>query len=71
MSAIYVIKSEKKKNKSLQAELNRKEETKTSNFEELEKMISNLKIQVEEEKRIKEAHKEHLEEKDRIIGNSE
>jgi hypothetical protein len=71
LSAIYVIKREKKKNKSLQAELNRKEETKNSNFEELEKMISNLKIQVEEEKRIEEAPKENLEEKGRIIGNSE
>jgi hypothetical protein len=71
LSAIYVIKREKKKNKSLQVELNRKEETQNSNFEELEKMISNLKIQVEEEKRIEEAPKEHLEENDRIIGNSE
>ena len=34
-------------------------------------MMSNLKIQFEEDKRIKEALKEQLEEKDRIIGNLE
>jgi hypothetical protein len=71
LSAIDVIKREKKKNKSLQEELKRKEETQNSNSEELEQMISNLKIQVEEDKRIEEALKEQLEEKDRIIGNLE
>jgi hypothetical protein len=34
-------------------------------------MIYNLKIQVEEDKRIKEVLKEQLEEKYRIIGNLE
>ena len=34
-------------------------------------MISNLKIQVEEEKRIEKTLKEQLEEKDMIIGNLE
>jgi hypothetical protein len=71
LSAIEVIKREKKKNKSLQEELKRKEETQNSNSEELEKMITKLKIQVEEDKRIEEALKEQLEEKDRIIGNLE
>ena len=31
-------------------------------------MITNLKVQIEEDKRIEEALKEQLEEKDRIIG---
>jgi hypothetical protein len=34
-------------------------------------MITKLKIQVEEEKRIEETLKERLEEKDRIIGGLE
>jgi hypothetical protein len=34
-------------------------------------MITNLKIQIEEDKRIEEALKEQLEERDRIIGNLE
>jgi hypothetical protein len=34
-------------------------------------MIIELKVQIEEDKRIKEALKEKLEEKDRIIGNLE
>jgi hypothetical protein len=71
LSAIEVIKREKKKNKSLQEELKRKEGTQNPNSEELEKMITKLKIQVEEDKRIEEALKERLEEKDRIIGNLE
>jgi hypothetical protein len=71
LSAIEVIKREKKKNKSLQEELKRKEGTQNSNSEELEKMITKLKIQVEEDKRIEEALKEQLEEKDRIIGSLE
>jgi hypothetical protein len=36
LSVIDVIKREKKKNKSLQEELKRKEETQNSNFEELQ-----------------------------------
>jgi hypothetical protein len=34
-------------------------------------MITKLKVQIEEDKRIEEALKEHLEGKDRIIGNLE
>jgi hypothetical protein len=34
-------------------------------------MITNLKVQIEEDKRIEEALKEQLEEKDNIIGNLE
>jgi hypothetical protein len=34
-------------------------------------MITNLKVQIEEDKRIEEALKEQLEEKDKIIGNLE
>jgi hypothetical protein len=66
MCAIEVIRREKKKNKKLQAELDKKEDT-----QELEQMITNLKVQIEEDKRIEEALKEQLEEKDRIIGNLE
>jgi hypothetical protein len=57
MSAIEVIKREKKKNKPLQEELKRKEEYQSSNFEEIEYMITKLKIQVEEDKIIEEAFK--------------
>jgi predicted RNase H-like nuclease (RuvC/YqgF family) len=71
LSVIEVIKREKKKNKSLQAKLKRKEETQNSNSEELEQMITKLKIQVEEYKIIEEALKERLEERDMIIGNLE
>jgi chromosome segregation ATPase len=66
MCAIEVIKREKKKNKKLQAKLDKKEDT-----QELEHMITNLKVQIEEDKRIEEALKEQLEEKDKIIGNLE
>jgi hypothetical protein len=34
-------------------------------------MITNLKVQIEEDKKIEEALKEQLEEKDKIIGNLE
>jgi hypothetical protein len=64
MCAIEVIIKEKKKKKKLQAELDKKEDT-----QELEQMITNLKIQIEEDKIIEEALKEKLEEKDKIIGN--
>jgi hypothetical protein len=40
MSSIEFIKREKKKNKSLHEELKRKEESQSSNFEELEQMIT-------------------------------
>jgi hypothetical protein len=63
MFSIEVIKREKKKKKKLQAKLDNKEDT-----QELEQMITNLKVQIEEDKRIEETLKEQLEEKDRIIG---
>jgi hypothetical protein len=66
MCAIEVIRRENKKNKKLQAELDKKEETK-----KLEQMITNLKVQIEEDKRIEEALKEQLDKKDNIIGNLE
>jgi hypothetical protein len=64
--SIEVIRREKKKNKKLQVELDKKEDT-----QELEQMITNLKVQIEEDKRIEEALKEKLEGRDRIIGNLE
>jgi hypothetical protein len=57
MSSIEVIKRENKKNKSLQEELKIKEESQSSNSEELKQMITKLKIQVEEDKIIEEALK--------------
>jgi hypothetical protein len=66
MCAIEVIRREKKKNKKLQEELDKKKDTR-----ELEQMITRLKVQIEEDKRIEEALKEQLEEKDKIIGNLE
>jgi hypothetical protein len=53
MSVIEVIKREKKKNKKLQEELDKKKDT-----QELEQMITKLKVQIEEDKRIEEALKE-------------
>jgi hypothetical protein len=66
MSAIEVIRRENKKNKKLQAELDKKKDT-----QELEQMNTKLKVQIGEDKRIEEALKEQLEGKDRIIGNLE
>jgi hypothetical protein len=66
MSAIEIIRREKKKNNKLQVELDKKKET-----QELEQMIIKLKVQIEEDKRIEEALKEQLEGKDMIIGNLE
>jgi hypothetical protein len=66
MCAMEVIRREKKKNKKLQAELDKKKDTR-----ELEQMITKLKVQIEEDKRIEEALKEQLEENDKIIGNLE
>jgi hypothetical protein len=66
MCAIEVIRREKKKKKKLQAELDKKNDTR-----ELEQMITRLKVQTEEYKRIEEALKEQLQEKDKIIGNLE
>jgi hypothetical protein len=66
MSAIEVIRRENKETKKIQAELDKKKDT-----QELEQMITKLKVQIEEDKRIEEALKEQLEGKDRIIGNME
>jgi hypothetical protein len=66
MSSIEVIKRKKRKNKKLQAELDKKEDT-----QELEKMITNLKVQIEEDKIIEEALKEQLVGRDMIIENLE
>jgi DNA repair exonuclease SbcCD ATPase subunit len=66
MCSIEVIIREKKKKKKLQEELDKKEDT-----QELEQMITNLKVQIEKYKRIEEALKEQLEENDKIIGNLE
>jgi hypothetical protein len=66
MSAIEVIRREKKKNKKLQEELDKKKDT-----QELEQMITKLKVKIEEDKRIQEEIKEQLEGKDGIIGNLE
>jgi hypothetical protein len=66
MFVIEVIRREKKKKNKLQAKLDKKEYT-----QELEQMITKLKVQIEEDKRIEEALKEQLEEKERIIGNLE
>ena len=52
MSAIEVIRRENKKNKKLQAELDKKKDT-----QELEQMITKLKVQIEEDKIIEEALK--------------
>jgi hypothetical protein len=66
MCAMEFITREKKKNKKLKEKLEKKEDT-----QELEQMITNLKVQIEEDKIIKETLKEQLEEKNRIIGNLE
>jgi hypothetical protein len=66
LCAIEVIRREKKKNKKLQEELDKKEDT-----HELEQRIFNLKVQIEEDKRIEEALKEQIEGRDKIIGNLE
>jgi len=66
LTAIEVIRREKRKNKKLQAKLDKKEGT-----QKLEQIIMELKVQIEEYKRIEEELKEQLEEIDRIIGNLE
>jgi hypothetical protein len=53
MSAMEVIRREKRKNKKIQAELDKKQDT-----HELEQLITNLKFQIEEDKRIEETLKE-------------
>jgi hypothetical protein len=66
LSAIETIRRIKRKNKKLQAELEKKEGT-----HELEQMITNLKVQIEEDKRIEEVLKKQLEGRDMIIENLE
>jgi hypothetical protein len=66
LCAIEVIIRKENKNKKLQAKLDKKEDT-----QELEQMITNLKVQIEEDKKIEEALKEHLEERDMILENLE
>jgi hypothetical protein len=66
LSAIEVIRREKRKNKNLQEELDNKEDT-----QEFKQMITNLKVQIKEDKIIEEALKEQLEGRDRIIENLE
>jgi hypothetical protein len=66
MCAIEFIRREKKKNKKLKVELDKRNDTR-----ELEQMITILKVQIEQDKRIEEELKEQLEEKDKIIGNLE
>jgi ABC-type oligopeptide transport system ATPase subunit len=56
LTAIEVIRTENKKNKKLQVELDKKEDT-----QELEQMITNFKVQIEEDKIIEEVLKEKLE----------
>jgi hypothetical protein len=56
MCAIEVIRREKKKKNKLQAELDKKKDTR-----KLEQMITKLKVQIEEDKRIVEALKKQLE----------
>jgi hypothetical protein len=55
LSAIEVISREKKKNKKLQVELDKKEDT-----QELEQMMTKLNFQIKEDKIIEEALKEQL-----------
>jgi hypothetical protein len=66
LCAIEVIRREKNNKNKLQVELEKKEDT-----HELEQMIANLKVQIEEDKRIEEELKEHIEGRERIIGNLE
>jgi hypothetical protein len=55
LTSIEVIRREKRKNKKLQEELDKKEDT-----QELEHIITELKVQIEEYKIIEEALKEQL-----------
>jgi hypothetical protein len=66
MCDIEVIRREKKKNKKLKVELDKKKDTR-----ELEQMITKLKVQIEQDKIIEEALKEQLEENDKSIENFE
>jgi hypothetical protein len=70
LSTIEVIKREKKQNNSLHVEL-KERVVWNSDYEELEKMITKLKIQVEEDKRIKQTLREQVEEINKIIVNLE
>jgi hypothetical protein len=69
--ALEEIRKERKKNKSLKEELKMKEGYPNSNSEEIEEMITSLKIQIEEEKIIEEVLRIQLEEKEKMIGSLE
>jgi hypothetical protein len=71
ISALEELRKERKKNKSLKAELKMKEGSQNSNSEEIEQMITSLKIQIEEDKRIEEILRSQLEEKEKMIGSLE
>jgi hypothetical protein len=56
--------NEREKNKSLEEELIKiKRESQNPISKEFHHMITNLKVQIEEARRIEETHKRHLEEK--------
>jgi hypothetical protein len=71
ISALEELRIERKKIKSLKEELKEKEGSQNSNSKEVEQMITKLKIQVEEDKRIKEALRGQLDEKDKMIEGLE
>jgi hypothetical protein len=68
INALEELRKERKKNKSLKAELKMKEGSQNSNSEELGQMITSIKIQIEEDRRIEEILRNHLEEKEKMIG---
>jgi hypothetical protein len=71
ISALEELRIERKKIKSLKEELKEKEGSHNSNSKEVEQMIMKLKIQVEEDKIIKEALRGQLDEKDKMIEGLE
>jgi hypothetical protein len=68
INALSEIKRERKKNKSLKEELIKLKEGSQNpkNSEEVQQMIMNLKVQVEEARRIEETLKNQLEEKEKM-----
>jgi predicted acetyltransferase len=71
LSDIKVIKREKKKSKSLWEEQKKKENSQNYNYEELEQMITKLKFQAKEDRRIQETLREKLEERCKTIERLE
>jgi hypothetical protein len=71
ISALEELKKERKKSKSLKEELKMKEGSQNSNFGEIEQMITSLKIQIEEDKRIEEILRSQLDGKEKMIGSLE